>query len=84
MRKILVLGSINIDHSYELEKIVRPGETVARTLEVSGCLIILTTGSVRATMSGSLRLALLEVGDAEDHEVDRGGDDDVHVGADYV
>ena len=29
MRKILVLGSINIDHSYELEKIVRPGETVA-------------------------------------------------------
>lgn len=29
MRKILVLGSINIDHSYELERIVRPGETVA-------------------------------------------------------
>ena len=29
MRKILVLGSINIDHSYELDRIVRPGETVA-------------------------------------------------------
>ena len=29
MKRILVLGSINIDHSYELERIVRPGETVA-------------------------------------------------------
>ena len=29
MNRILVLGSINIDHSYELERIVRPGETVA-------------------------------------------------------
>ena len=31
MLKILVLGSINIDHSYEVNRIVRPGETIAST-----------------------------------------------------
>lgn len=31
MLKILVLGSINIDHSYEVHRIVRPGETIAST-----------------------------------------------------